>query len=163
MGMKNKVYSFAKFYDANKIQDAVRALVSAGIPREQIRVLSPNDKDAVKRNNVNPPEMKRSALMWAVLGALAGVFMGGLIFVTTSFLLDYAYKKELALVGGLIFVVVGIAIGVIQSYGNARRTSGDHLIGPDEHGVFVTLIDESQEVQLNKAKDAYDRMDFANA
>lgn len=158
--MKNKVYSFAKFYDPNKIQDAVRALVSAGIPRDQIRVLSPTE--AAERNDINPPEMKHNALIGALLGALGGLFFGGLIFVLPKFLFEYAYENELAVVGAVIFLGVGISIGVLHSYMFDRRKGGEHVLKKDEHGVFVT-VHEGQEEQLNRAKDAYNRMDFANA
>jgi|GEM_PF-4275580 len=158
--MKNKVYSFARFYDPSKIQDAVRVLMSAGIAREQIKVLSPTK--SAKRNNVNAPDIKRFALVGGLVGALTGILLGGAIFVVPRFVWDYAYEDELAVVGIVLFLGVGIVVGVLQALMVVRRQSGDHVIGPNEHGVFVTVSDGEEE-KLNRAKDEFNRLDFANA
>ena len=159
--MKNKVYSFAKFYEPSKIHDAVRVLLSAGIAREHIRVLSPTK--AAERNNINPPDIKRGIFKGGLIGALAGLFFGALIFVLPKFLFDYPYENELAIVGQTIFLGAGTAIGILQFLMLARRQSGDHVIGPDEHGVFVTVHDNAEEERLNRAKDEFNRLEFANA
>ena len=160
--MKNKIYSFAKFYEAEKIQTALSALISSGIPREQIRVITPTDNQAAARNNVNAPEQKLFAMRGIGIGAVVGLILAGILFITPKFVWDYPYENMLAVVGTVLFLGVGMVVGTLFSYQLARRRSGDHLVGPDEHGVFVT-IHEGQEEQLNRAKDAFDRLDFARA
>ena len=158
--MKNKVYSFARFYDSSKIQDAVRVLLSAGIAREQIKVMSPTESS--KRHSLNAPDFKKYALIGGLVGALGGALLGALMFVLPKFIWEYSYENELAVVGFILFIGVGLSIGVLQALMLVRRESGDHIIGPDEHGVFVT-VQEGEEDKLNRAKDEYNRLDFANA
>jgi hypothetical protein len=43
-----------------------------------------------------------------------------------------------------------------------RRQTGEHVIGPAEHGVFVT-VNEGDEEKLHRAKDEFERFDFAHA
>jgi hypothetical protein len=153
--MKTKVYSFARFYEPAKVQEAMRTLLSAGISRDQIRVLFPTD--AAKRNSLNSPDIKRFALRGAFLGALAGLLLGGVIFVVPKYIWDYAYEDLLAAVGLILFLGVGISVGILQALMIVRRQSGDHLIKADEHGVFVTVADGEEE-KLNRAKDEFERL-----
>lgn len=158
--MKTKVYSFARFYEPSKVQDALRILTSMGISRDQIRVLFPTD--AAKRNSLNPPDVKRFALRGALLGALVGLLLGGAIFVVPKYVWDYAYEDLLAAVGVVLFLGVGICVGILQALMIVRRQSGDHLIKADEHGIFVTVEDGEVE-KLNRAKDEFERLNFAHA
>lgn len=158
--MKNKVFSFTRSYDPSTTQQALRILLSMGISRDQIRVLGPSESS--ERNSINPPEIKSHALFGAFWGALAGLVMGGLVFVMPKFIWDYAFEDLLAFVGTVIFLGVGVSIGILVALRLVRRKSGDHLVGPDEHGVFVT-VHEGQEDQLKRAKDEFSRYEYANA
>ncbi|NJM09740.1 MAG: hypothetical protein HC883_02250 [Bdellovibrionaceae bacterium] len=158
--MKNKVYAFGKFYDPAKVQVAIRALLMAGIPRAQIRVLSPSPHN--DRSNVNSKEQKHFAFIGLFAGFLFGLIGATILFIIPSMIFDYAYKYELAAVGTVFSVLAGASAAQLISLGSSRRRSGDHLIGPNEHGVMVT-IHEGQEEQLNRAKDEFDRLDYANA
>ena len=158
--MKNKVFSFTRSYDPSTTQQALRILLSMGISRDQIRVLGPSE--ASERNSLNPPEMKSNAFSGANWGALAGLGMGGLIFVVPKFIWNYAYEDLLAVVGTVIFIGVGVSIGTLVALRLSRRKSGNHLIGPDEQGVFVT-VHEGQEEQLNRAKDEFSRYESVKA
>jgi len=158
--MKNKVYSFGRFYDPAKVQDAIRALLKAGIPRAQIRVLSPAPQ--TERNNFNGPEQKRFAWIGLLAGSLFGLAVGGILFILPSFLFDYSYKTGLAVVGTVLSVLGGASAAQLIAMGLSRRRSGDHFVGPNEHGVLVT-VHEGQEEQLNRAKDEFDRLDMARA
>jgi hypothetical protein len=109
--MKNKVYSFARFYEPSKIQDAVRILLSAGIPRDHIRILSPTS--TAERSSLTTPDAKRLALKGGLWGALAGLLLGTLIFLLPKYIWDYPYESGLAVVGMVLFLGVGISVGVL--------------------------------------------------
>ncbi len=152
--MKTKTYSFARFYDAAKVQDALAVLLSAGFPRDHIRVLAPTE--AAQRNSVNNPDVKRLALRGAWMGFVIGAILGAIIFVAPSFIWEYRYENMLAVVGMIIFLGVGTVVGILQALMLMRRQSGDHVIGPNEHGVFVK-IEDGEEQKLERAKVAYDQ------
>lgn len=156
--MKNKNYSFGRFYDPAKVQDAVQALLTAGFTRSQIRVLSPAPQN--DRNNLNAKEQKRFALIGLFAGSLFGLTIGLILFVMPAFLFEYPYKWGLAVVGTVCCLIGATFASQLISLGSSRRRSGDHVIGPNEHGVVVT-VHEGQEEQLTRAKKKFDIQELA--
>jgi hypothetical protein len=138
----------------------VRILLSAGIPREHIRILSPTS--TAERTSLTTPDAKRLAVKGGLWGALAGLLLGAVIFMLPKYIWDYPYENGLALVGMILFLGVGISVGVLQALMILRRQTGEHVIGPAEHGVFVT-VNEDEEEKLNRAKDEFERFNFVHA
>lgn len=156
--MKTKAYSFGRFYDLERVQAAVGSLLQAGIPREQIRVLSPSHSD--DRNGVNGGDQKRLVWTGLLLGLAGGLLVGFCLFVMPGLIYDFKYETLLAVVGLSLTTIHGIAAGPVIALRYSRRLSGEHLVGPNEHGVIVTIHD-GQEEQLNRAKDEFDRLEYA--
>lgn len=157
--MKTRAYSFGRFYDPQRVQAAVSSLLNAGIPREQIRVLSPSDHSE-DRNGVNGRDQKRLAWIGLGIGLAGGLLVGFCLFVMPGLLYDFKYETLLAVVGLSLTTIHGITAGPFIALRYSRRLSGEHLVGPNEHGVIVTIHD-GQEDQMNRAKDEFDRLEFA--
>lgn len=158
--MKNKIYSFGRFYDPEKVQTALTALLKAGIPRSQIHVLHPAHENT--RSNNNAPEQKRFAWRGIYGGLLVGLLVGVVVFLIPAFVFNYRFETGMAIVGVTLTTLVGVFASQGVALASSRRRSGDHVIGPNEHGVFVTVRDPKQEDQLNRAKDAFEEMELAH-
>ena len=152
--MNQKTYSFGKFHDSQKAQEAVGALLSQGIPASQIRVTAPS-VETIPRSGP-----KRLALIGLVGGSLFGLLVGGIVFVVPKVVWELAYDARAAMMGVFLTTLVGVILGFIFVLGRStHRVRPTHI----EHGVFVT-VHKGQEALICRAKDEFERSDyFVNA
>jgi len=114
--MEQKLTTYVEFADANKAQEAVRALKAAGYEHIEIEDLDHGLQTSTDMSEAPSRATWTFGAVGVALGSILGCVWGLLVFGLPAEILKLPYALPLMIVGTLLCVGTGAVIGLEQAF-----------------------------------------------